>query len=87
MEPGDGAFDDPAEFAEAGAMFGAAAGDAVADAAFAEQAAVLVVVVAAVGEDFGRSVAGSAWAAVADGWDFVEERQQLGDVVAVAAGQ
>jgi hypothetical protein len=51
VEPGEGAFDDPAHAAEPGAVFALAAGDARADAAFAHEAAVLVVVVATVGDD------------------------------------
>jgi hypothetical protein len=50
VEPGEGAFDDPAMLAEPGAVFCLAAGDHGFDAALPEQAAVLVVVVATVGE-------------------------------------
>ena len=50
VQPGEGAFDDPAVAAETGAVFGAAAGDAMGDAALAQQAAVLVVVIATVGK-------------------------------------
>ena len=49
FEPGEGAFDRPSDCAEAGAVFDAAAGDDGCDAAGADQAPVLVVVVAAVG--------------------------------------
>ncbi len=48
--------------------------------------AVLVVVVAAVGDEAVGSLAGPADLA-ADGGDAVDEGQQLGDVVAVAGGQ
>ena len=48
--------------------------------------AVDVMVVAAVGEEGGRLAAGTADPA-ADRWDHVEQRQQLGDVVAVASSQ
>ena len=51
VEPGEGALDDPAVAAEAGAVLGLAAGDLRCDAALAELAAVTVVVVAAVGDD------------------------------------
>ena len=51
VEPGEGALDDPAVAAEAGAVLGLAAGDLGFDAASAELAAVFVVVVAAVGDD------------------------------------
>jgi hypothetical protein len=49
--PGEGAFDDPADAAEPGAVFGLTAGDLGFDPAGAELAPVLVVVVAAVGGD------------------------------------
>jgi hypothetical protein len=64
----------------------AAFGDHWADASLPEQAPVLVVVVAAVGQQCVRT---PAWAAdtTGNGGDLVQERQQLGDVVAVAAGQ
>ena len=51
VQPGDGAFDDPAEGAQAGAVWLAAFGDRGADAALAEEPSVRVVVVAAVGEE------------------------------------
>jgi hypothetical protein len=86
VQPGEAAFDDPAVSAEAGAVGGAAAGDAWGDAAGAQQPPVLVVVVAAVGEQLSGASAGSA-ASAADRWDGVEERDELGDVVAVAPGQ
>jgi hypothetical protein len=49
MEVGEAAFDDPAVAAEAGSVLGLAAGDLGFDPACSEQAAILVVVVAAVG--------------------------------------
>lgn len=49
VEPGEAAFDDPADSAEAGAVVVAAAGDAVLDAALCQSAAVDREVVAAVG--------------------------------------
>ena len=67
-------------------MFGLAAGDHGFDAAFPDEAAVLVVVVAAVGEQRLGSSSRSTDAS-ADGWDAVEQFDQLGDVVAVAAGE
>ena len=48
VQPGEAAFDNPALFAQAGAMCDAAAGDARGDPAGAQLAAVLVVVVAAI---------------------------------------
>ena len=50
VEPGEGALDDPAVAAEAGAVLGLAASDDRFDAALPDEAAVLVVVVAAVGD-------------------------------------
>ena len=86
VEPGEGAFDDPAVTAEPGAVFGLASGDHRFDPAFPDQATVLVVVVAAVGEQRLGSSPRPADAA-ADGRHPVEKIDQLGDVVAVAAGQ
>jgi hypothetical protein len=86
VEPGECPFDDPTVPAEAGAVLGLAAGDHGFDAAFPDQPAVLVVVVAAVGEQRLGSSPGPADAA-ADGRHLVEEVKQLGDVVAVGAGE
>ena len=86
VQPGEAAFDDPAVSAQARAVGHAAAGDARGDAAGAELAAVLVVVVAAVGEQLPWSTSGSA-ASAPDRRDRVDQRDQLGDVVAVASGQ
>jgi hypothetical protein len=67
-------------------VFGLAAGDLGFDATGAEFAPVLVVVVTAVSSD---PVGPAAWPAdrAADGRDPLDERDQLGDVVAVAAGE
>ncbi len=86
VQPGEAAFDDPALAAQAGAVRNPAAGDAWGDAAGAELAAVLVVVVAAVGEQLPRSPSGAS-APAADRRHGVDQRNQLGDVVAVAAGE
>src|SRR4051794_11113904 len=67
-------------------MFGVATGDDRLDATFPELAAVLVVVVAAGGEGL-PGAAGRPAGLAADRADAVEERQQLRDVVAVAAGE
>ncbi len=85
VEPGEGALDDPADTAEAGPVLGLAAGDLGFDAAGAQLAPVLVVVVATIGADPLGSSAGSTDLA-ADRRDPFDERDQLGDVVAVAAG-
>jgi hypothetical protein len=84
VQPGEGALDDPAGAAEAGAVFGPAAGDLRCDPAFAQFLAVGGVVVAAVG---GHALGAPAWPAdaAAHRRDRVDERDQLGDVVAVAA--
>jgi hypothetical protein len=86
VEPGEGALDDPAVTAEAGAVSGLAAGDLGSDPAGSDETAVLVVVVAAVGADDLGAAAGAADQA-ADWWHPVDQRDQLGDVVAVAAGE
>ena len=76
----------PALLAQAGAVGDAAAGDPRGDAASAQPVAVEVVVAAAVGEQLARSAARSA-APTADRRHGVDQRDELGDVVAVAAGQ
>jgi len=86
VEPGEGALDDPAVSADAGAVLGLAAGDHGFDAAAPDEAAVLVVVEAAVSDQRPWSAAWAADAA-ADRRHPVEQLEQLGDVVAVAAGE
>ena len=85
VQPGEGALDDPAIAAQAGAVRGAATGDLGFDAAAAQFAPVRVVVVATVG---GHPVGPPARATdlAAHRRDAIDERDQLGDVVAVAAG-
>jgi hypothetical protein len=85
-EPGEGALDDPAVASESGAVASVAAGDDRFDAAAPDEAAVLVVVVAAIGEHGVRSAAWPAGTAANRG-DAVEQREQLGDVVAVGSCQ
>ena len=85
MEPGEGSFDDPADAAEAGAVLGLAPRDLRFDPAGAEFAAVLVVVVVAVGGDAVGPPARPADLA-ADRRYALDQRHELGDVVAVAAG-
>lgn len=84
VQPGEGALDDPADAAEAGAVLGLAAGDLRPDPALAELAAMRGVVVAAVGGQALRATARAADLA-AYGRHPVKQRDQLGDVVAVAA--
>ena len=84
VEPGEGALHDPAVTAEAGAVLGLAACDHRFDAALPDEAAVLVVVVTAVGDQRPRPASGPT-DATADGRYPVKQRDQLRDVVAVAA--
>lgn len=86
VEPGEGAFDDPAVAAEPGAVLVFAPRDLGRDAALAELATVAVVVVAAIGAEPVRAAARSADLA-ANRRDAVDERDQLSTVVAVAAGE
>ncbi len=51
VQPGEGAFDDPAFASEAGAVFGLPSRDHRLDAALPDKTAVLVMVVATVGDD------------------------------------
>jgi hypothetical protein len=84
VQPGEGALDNPPDAAEAGAVFGLSAGDLRRDPALAELAAVGGVVVAAVGgQAFGAASRPADTSAHRR--DALEERDQLGDVVAVAA--
>jgi hypothetical protein len=88
VQVGEGAFDDPALAPEAGAVCDAAAGDHGLDAAGPEQASMLVEVIAAVGQDQVGLLARSAdLAGDRPGGERVKQRDQLGDVVAVSAGQ
>jgi hypothetical protein len=84
----EAALDDPALSAEAGAVLRAAAGDDRFDAALPEQPAVLVVVIAAVGDDeVGLLPRATSLAGDRPGMQRVEQRQELRDVVAMAARQ
>jgi len=86
VEPGEGPLDDPAGLAQTRSVWDASAGDLRGDAAGPEDAPVLVVVVAAVGEQPARPVPRSS-AKPADAGDRVQQGQELGDVVPVSAGQ
>ena len=86
VQVGEGTLDDPALAPEAGAVRGQASGDDRADAALAHQAAVLVVVVGAVAEDRHGAPSGPAEAA-AERAHRIDQRHQLGDIVAVATGE
>jgi len=86
VEPGGGAFDDPAPAAEPGAVHGCSACDQRCDAERADLSAVELLVVAAVGDKVTRSPLGRAGAA-AYGRDRLEQQQQLRAVVSVGAGE
>ncbi len=88
VQVGEAALDDPALASEAGAVRGAPAGDQRPDAAPAQETTVLVVVVAAVGQEaVGLAPWPPALAFDRARVQGVQERHELGDVVAVAAGQ
>jgi hypothetical protein len=83
VQPGEGALDDPAVAAETGAVLGLAASDHRLHATLADESTVLVVVVAAVGyHAVGTSTRPTRLAG--DRRHRPQERDQLGDVVAVA---
>ncbi|GHG83656.1 hypothetical protein GCM10018779_66850 [Streptomyces griseocarneus] len=86
VQPGKGPLDHPPVSSQASAVPGSASGDGRHDAASADLVAVDVVVVAAVGEQRVGLTARTADPAT-DRRDRVEQRQELSDVVAVAAGQ
>ena len=83
MQVGEGSLDDPALAPEARAVGGPPAGDHGTDPAPAHQAA--VVIVGAVAEQPLGALSGPADAAL-DRPDRIDEGHQLGDVVALAAG-
>jgi hypothetical protein len=84
VQPGEGAFDDPAVAAKPGAVPGAASSDLGCDAAAAELAAVFVVVVTTVSaHPVGPPARPADFAPY--GRDSIDKRDQLSDVVAVAA--
>jgi hypothetical protein len=84
VEPGEGALDHPTGAAESGPVLGPAAGDGGSDASLADEAAVLVVVVAAIGDDHVGAKARPADLATYRR-DALEKRDQLRNVVAIAA--
>jgi hypothetical protein len=86
VEPAESAFDDPALAPESRAVLGLAARDQWQHASLADEAAVVVVVVAAVADDRGGSSPRSA-DLPAQRRHRVDQRHQLRDIVAVAAGQ
>ncbi len=86
MRPGMRAFNDPAIFAKAAAVFGTALGDHWLDTAIAQRSSMSLGVVSTIGIDHTRSV---QWVAAqsANRRNRVNQRQQLRDVVDVRAGQ
>ncbi len=86
VQPGEGPLHHPAGPAQPRAVRDTSAGDLRCDAASPEDAPVLVVVVAAVGEQPPRPVTRPADQA-ADAGDRIQQRRQPGDVVPVSAGQ
>ena len=86
VQPGDRALDDPALFAQPGAVWLLRPWDRGADAAGAELAAVTAGVVGAVAEQAPWPPTRAA-ALAAHGRDRIDQRQQFEDVVVVAAAQ
>lgn len=83
VQVADRAFDHVALGAESGAVLGLASRDRVRDAARSQHAAVLVVVIATIGEHASGPLTWPPAARAAYRWDLVHERDQLRDVVAV----
>ena len=86
VQPGDRALDDPTLFAEPRAVRLLGAADLGADAAGAQFVAVAAGVVGAIAEQPPRPAAG-ATALAAHRRDRINERQQLEDVVVIAAAE
>ncbi len=86
VEPGKGALDYPACFAQAGAVRGTTAGDLGGYPSAPEQSPLLFEVLATVSEQVSRAVTRPS-AHATNARDGIDEWQQLGDIVPVAAGQ
>jgi hypothetical protein len=88
VQVGEAALDDPALLAQPGAVGDAAAGDEGLDAARPQDAPVLFEVVAAVAQQpVGLLARPAAFALHGPGVQLIQQRDELGDVVAVAARQ
>jgi hypothetical protein len=85
VQPGEGALDDPAGAAESRAVLGPTASDLRTDAEAPKLAAILLVVVAAIGDNAVWAVARPA-ALATHARHTLDQRHQLRDVVAVTAG-
>lgn len=86
VQPSKGSLYHPTDLAEPRTVGHATSGDHRSDAALPQQAAVLVEVVAPVGIQVPRLTARSP-SQPPDRRNRIEQRQELGDVVAVAAGE
>ena len=86
MQPGDGAFHDPAGFSQAATVFGIASGNLRLNAARLEGCSMRVRIVAAIGlDEVGFALRTPRFAR--DRGNGLDQRQQLRDVVAVGFGQ
>lgn len=83
MEPGKGSLHDVTDLAEAGPVGGISSSDLVRDAALGDESAVFIEVISAVGVERSGLAAWVAHAA-AHGWDAIQKRHELGDIVAIA---
>lgn len=86
MQPGMSTFDDPTDFSKATTVRVTAPRDAGGDVALVKDASVFIVVVTTVGVDAARTAQRPSTHA-ADRHDGLDQRNQLGDVVAIGAGQ
>ena len=86
VEPRVSLFNDPSEHAQPNAMFSAASRDHRFDAAFAQSSTMRIAIVAAIGVDDLWSLKWST-ARATDRGNRVDERHQLGDVVAVRVAE
>jgi hypothetical protein len=86
MHPREAAFDHPPVCAQPATMSDAPTGNPWGDPTGAQQAPVRVVAVAPIGEHFPGLTTGAA-TETADWRDRLYQRQELGDVITVAAGE
>ena len=86
MEPSISTFDYPSILSKSAAMFSAAPGENRLNTAIAQFLSMCFGVVSAICEDHLRLLQG-ATAYATDGWNRIDERQQLCDVMAIRTGQ